>query len=146
MAKQTAPYSKINIDTLAQRVYEDVNDAVRVKQVDPIQIGGPIELEGTIQVTPPTDFRVATFVVTGSVQTIAFSSFDISSISIRALDTNNGNVRIGKAADISTNFYLLDPQGVFAQNVQATASPIAFVLDTGTTDARITVVAAGNPI
>jgi len=137
-------YSKITLEQVAQRVYENADDAVRVKQVDPLTIGG--EIQGEFQQTPASDFRVGTYTVTGTPTVISFPNFDITSISIRALSTNNGDVRIGKAADIATTYYLLDPQGVFSQNVQASASPVAFMLHTGTTVATVTLVATGNPI
>lgn len=143
MAKQSK-YVQLNMEQIQQRTYQDSHDAVRVFFTQPIEIGGDAQFN--IEITPPTDFRVATLPVTATPQNITFPDFDIVSISIRAIDGNNGNVRIGKAADIDTNFYLLDPGGVFSQNVQASASPVAFVFDTGTTSAQITIVASGNPI
>jgi hypothetical protein len=145
MAKQnTNDYTKLNLDQIGQRVYQDNQDALRIISVEPLTIGGDAEFN--IQLTPPTDFRVTTLIVTNTPQNITFAGFDIVSISIRALDTNNGNVRVGKSSDINTNFYLLDPSGVFSQNVQASASPVAVVFDTGTTSAMVTIVASGNPI
>lgn len=131
-----------------------IADAESGLTADVIEVGGIKRLatttdgtfSGTVTVSPPSDFRVATIQVTGVATPIVFADFTIYSISIRALDTNDGDILVGKAADIDTNNYRLDPQGTFAQNVLASTSPVAVKLAPGTTSASVTVVVSGNPV
>lgn len=97
---------------------------------------------GSFTEVNPTDFRAATFTATNTPQAITFSSFTISSLAIMAPPDNSVTIRIGKS-DVSTSYFLLSPGSSLNLPLQASTSPVYFLLDSIGT-AQISVLALGT--
>jgi hypothetical protein len=99
-------------------------------------------MSGTFTEVSPTDFRAATLTVTNTPQAITFSGFTISSVAIMAPPDNSVSVRIGKG-DVITSYFLLSPGSSLNLPLQASTSPVYFVLDS-VGNAQISVLALGS--
>jgi hypothetical protein len=99
-------------------------------------------VSGSFTEVNPTDFRAATLTVTGTAQAVTFSGFTMSSIALLAPPDNGVSVRIGKT-DVATNYFLLTPGSSLNLPLQASTSPVYFLLD-GVGSAQISVLALGS--
>ena len=97
---------------------------------------------GTFTEVPPTDFRVKTVTATNTATSITFSSFTMVSVIIQVLPDSTAKVRYGKS-DIATNYAILFPGSVVSLPLQASTSPVFYVLD-GAGDATLSITALGS--
>jgi hypothetical protein len=102
---------------------------------------------GTVntQVVNPTDFRTVTVTASATKTPVTFSGFTMTSVSIFAPNSNEVTVRIGKSdVDTGTNYMLLSPGVSINLPLQASVSPVYYLLDAPGT-AVLTILALGNP-
>lgn len=139
--------SKRTAEQIAQRVHEVADDAIRVKQVEPITatINDTVEFTGTVETTPPTDFEVRTITVTNTPQALVVPNFDIFTITISADDQNPGPMRFGKS-DVLTNSFQLPPGSSVTLNTQASVDNVYIVLGVGVASGQVSVLFEGNPV
>lgn len=97
---------------------------------------------GTFTEISPSDFRATTPSVTNTATPITFSGFTMVSVSLYAPPDNQVSVRVGKS-DVATNYFLLTPGSSLNLPLQASTSPVYYVLDSAGT-AKVSILALGN--
>lgn len=97
---------------------------------------------GTFTEVSPTDFRATTPTVTNTPQAITFPGFVMVSVSLYAPPDNTVSVRVGKA-DVATNYFLLTPGSSLNLPLQASTTPVYYLLDAVGT-AQVSILALGN--
>jgi hypothetical protein len=97
---------------------------------------------GTFTEVSPSDFRATTPSATLTPTAVTFSGFTMVSVSLYAPPENTVSVRVGKS-DVATNFFLLTPGSSVNLPLQATTTPVYYMLDSAGT-AKVSILALGN--
>ena len=97
---------------------------------------------GSFSEVSPTDFRASTVTPTSTPTAVTFPSFTMVSISLYAPPDNSVPVRIGKS-DVATNYFLLTPGSSVNLPLQASTSPVYYMLDSAGVD-KLSILALGS--